>query len=461
MANILLKSCDAVVTCDDNNTVLRNTDLLIKGNTIARIEKHIDASALESDTTIIDATGHFVYPGLINTHHHFFQCFVRNHAHLDWTKLSVLEWLDRIYPLFSQLDEDCFYHSSVAAMGELIKHGCTTAFDHQYNFPRHAGKQLIDRQFEAADLLGMRFHAGRGGNTLPKSQGSTIPDEMRESTDEFIADCARLIDNYHDASPGSMRQVVIAPCQPVNSYVDTFIESIALARDKKVLLHSHVGEGESEVIRQRTGMRTVDWCEDIGFVGSDVWLAHCWELNTDEIATLARTNTGVSHCPEPVYLVGAEVTPIAQMHAAGVRIGLGVDGAASNDNSNLMHCIHSAYMLQALVASQHEFSVPEPNAFLHYATRGGADLLQRPDLGRLTEGLAADLFMLDTRKVDFIGATHAPESLIAKVGISAPVDLTMINGRVVWRNGEFPGLDEQQLFAQAQKHVERVVYPNL
>jgi hydroxyatrazine ethylaminohydrolase len=258
-----------------------------------------------------------------------------------------------------------------------------------------------------------------------------------------------------------MRQVAIAPCQPVNSYLDTFTESVALARDKQVLLHSHVGEGESEVIKQRTGMRTVDWCEEIGFVGSDVWLAHCWELNADEIATLARTQTGVSHCPEPVYLVGAEVTPIPQMQHAGVRIGLGVDGAASNDNSNLMHCIHSAYMLQALVASQHGFAVPEPKTFLHYATRGGADLLQRPELGHLAEGQAADLFALDTRKVEYIGAVHDPESLIAKVGISSPVDLTMINGHIAWQNGEFPGIDEQQLVAEAQSHVARVVYANL
>ncbi len=461
MNNTLFKSCDAVVSCDENNTVHRNTDVLVLGNAIANIAVNIPDRDIPPNTEVIDCSGHFLYPGLINTHHHFFQCFVRNHAHLDWTKYSVLEWLDLIYPLFAKLDEACFYHSSVAAMGELIKHGCTTAFDHQYNYPKHAGKNIVDRQFEAAELLGMRFHAGRGGNTLPKSKGSTIPDEMCESTDEFIADCTRLIDTYHDDQPYSMRRVAIAPCQPVNCYAETFKESIELARDKNVLLHSHVGEGESEVMRQRTGMRTVDWCEDIGFVGPDVWLAHCWELNATEIKQLAATQTGVSHCPEPVYLVGAEVTPLAQMQAAGVRIGLGVDGAASNDNSNLMHCIHSAYMLQALVSSQHNFQVPDPTTFLNYATRGGADLLQQPELGSLAVGQAADLFTIDTRKVEYIGALHDPNSLIAKLGISANVDLTMINGRIVWRDGEFPGLDEHKLVADAQSHVHRVVYENL
>ncbi|MBX2880405.1 MAG: amidohydrolase [Granulosicoccus sp.] len=461
MNTTLFKNCDAIVSCDDKGTVYRHSDLLVSGTSISKIDQHITGEELPENTTVIDARGHFVYPGLINTHHHFFQCFVRNHVHLDWTKLSVIEWLDRIYPIFARLDEDCFYHSSIAAMGELIKHGCTTAFDHQYNFPRHAGKKLIDRQFEAADMLGMRFHAGRGGNSLPAAEGSTIPEEMRESTDEFIEDCARLIDAYHDHERYSMRQVAVAPCQPVNSYADTFTESVALARDRQVLLHSHVGEGESEVIRQRFGMRTVDWCESIGFVGPDVWLAHCWELNHQEINRLAETHTGVSHCPEPVYLVGAEVTPIAEMAAAGVRLGLGVDGAASNDNSNLMHCIHSAYMLQALVASTHEYPVPDPGTFLYYATRGGADLLHRPELGSLEVGQAADLFTIDTRRVDYIGALHDPVSLIAKVGISANVDLTMINGRVVWQQGEFPGLDEHQLVADAQAHVERVVYKDL
>ena len=458
MTGTLFKSCDAIVTCDDLGTVHRNVDMLVSENRIARIEPEISLDALAPGTDVVNAEGHFIYPGLVNTHHHFFQCFVRNNADLDWTKLTVIEWLDRIYPIFSRLDEECFYHSSVAAIGELIKHGCTTAFDHQYNFPRQAGKNIVDRQFEAAELFGMRFHAGRGGNTLPKSEGSTIPDEMRETTDEFISDCERLIDSYHDSGELSMRQVAIAPCQPVNSYKETFVESIRLARDKGVLLHSHVGEGESEVIRQRTGKRTVDWCEEIGFVGKDVWLAHCWELTSEEISSMARTGTGVAHCPEPVYLVGAEVTPVPEMEAKSVRISIGADGAASNDNSNLMHCIHSAYMLQALVASTRNHQVPDPKRFLHYATRGGADVLHRSALGMLSPGMAADLFAVDTRKVEFVGTRHDPESLIAKVGIACDVDLTMINGQIVWRNGEFPGLDEQQLAAEANAHVSRVVY---
>jgi hydroxyatrazine ethylaminohydrolase len=459
VAGYLLKNCAAVIVDDGKGqSVKRNVDVLTSGPAISAIGEGLHRAELPGGTTVLDADGWFVYPGLVNTHHHFFQCFVRNRAELDWTKLSVIEWLDRIYPIFSGLNEDCFYHSSVTAMAELIKHGCTTAFDHQYNFPRHAGKQLIDRQFEAAELLGMRFHAGRGGNTLPKSEGSTIPDEMLETTDEFIADCARLIDTYHDTNPFSMRQVVVAPCQPVNCYRETFVESVSLARDRGVQMHTHVGEGESPVILTRHGMRTVDYLEELGFAGPDAFYAHCWELTHDELRKMAASGTGVSHCPEPVYLVGAEVTDIPAMSAFGMRVGLGCDGAASNDNSNLTHCIHSAYMLQCLVASRRSHPVPAPAEFLGYATSGGAALLGRKDIGRLAPDMAADLFAIDTRRMDYVGTRHDPLSLIAKVGIGMATDMTMINGRIVWEKGAFVGLDEAKLAADAEAALAKVEF---
>ncbi|MCM5555790.1 amidohydrolase [Pleomorphomonas sp. NRK KF1] len=451
MTSYLLKNCAAVMVDDGAGpSVRRDVDILTAGPAIRAIGSGLGATPEAEGAEVIDASGWFVYPGLVNTHHHFFQTFVRNRAELDWTKLSVLEWLDRIYPIFSQLTEDCFYHSSLTAMAELIKHGCTTALDHQYCYPRHAGKYLADRQFEAAERLGIRYHAGRGGNTLPKSEGSTIPDAMLETTDEFLADCERLIDRYHDASPFSLRQVVISPCQPVNSYRETFVESAALARDKGVFLHTHVGEGESPVIEARHGKRTVDYLEEMGFAGPDVFYAHCWELTHGELAKMAASRTGVSHCPEPVYLVGAEVTDIPAMAALGVRVGLGCDGSASNDNSNLMHCIHSAYMLQCLVASSRSHPVPAPVDFLRFATTGSASLLGRSDIGRLAPGMAADLFAIDTRRMDYVGTRHDPLSLPAKLGVGTTTDLTMINGRVVWANGEFPGIDEAEMAADAE-----------
>ena len=449
MTGYLLKGCAAVVT---GNEVLRDVDLLTDGPAIKAIGPGLSAPGAE----VIDASGWFVYPGLVNTHHHFFQCFVRNRVELDWTKLSVIEWLDRIYPIFAQLTEESFYHSSLTAMAELAKHGCTTAFDHQYCFPRKAGKGIVDRQFEAAEKIGLRFHAGRGTNTLPKSEGSTIPDEMLETTDEFLADCERLIDAYHDGGPFSMRQVSLAPCQPVNCYRETFVESIRLARDKGAILHSHVGEGESEVIRARHGMRTVDYLEEMGFCGPDTFYAHCWELTEDELRQMAASGTGVSHCPEPVYLVGAEVTPIPAMEALGVRVGLGCDGAASNDNSNLMHCLHSAYMLQCLVASSRSHNVPEPATFLRYGTSGGASLLGRTDIGQLVPGMAADLFAIDSRRMDYVGTRHDPESLIPRVGIGMATDMTMVNGKIVWADGAFPGLDEREMVVEAEAALAKI-----
>lgn len=455
MTAILFENCAAIVT-SAHDPVLWGQDILCENGAITAIGAGLRKGA-PAGVEIINGDGMFIYPGLVNTHHHFFQCFVRNRAELDWTRYSVIEWLDRIYPIFSRLTEDCFYHSSVVAMAELIKHGCTTAFDHQYCFPRHAGSRIIDCQFEAAEMMGMRFHAGRGGNTLPKSEGSTIPDEMLETTDAFIADCERAIDTYHDASPLAMRQVSVAPCQPVNCYRETFEQSVALARDKGVILHSHVGEGESPVIEEVHGMRSVDYCESIGFAGLDVFYAHGWELTRDELRKLAASGTGVSHCSEPVYLVGAEVTDIPAMDALGVRLGLGCDGAASNDNSNLMHCIHSSYMLQCLAAGSRQDPVPKPAAFLSYATEGGASLLGRDDIGALRPGMAADLFAIDTRRLDYVGTRHDPVSLLAKVGIGTTVDLTMINGRIVWRNGAFPHLDEMALFAAAEQTLHTIL----
>lgn len=457
MSAVLFKGCDAIVT-SASEAVLWGQDILCDNGVILEIGPDLSQSA-PAGVEVIDGAGFFVYPGLVNTHHHFFQCFVRNREELDWTRYSVIEWLDRIYPIFSRLTEDCFYYSSVVAMAELIKHGCTTAFDHQYCFPRHAGSRIIDRQFEAAELMGMRFHAGRGGNTLPKSEGSTIPDEMLETTDAFIADCERVIDAYHDAAPLAMRQVAVAPCQPVNCYRDTFVQSVVLARDKGVILHSHVGEGESPVIAEIHGMRTVDYCEALGFAGPDTFYAHGWELSRTELVQMATSGTGVSHCPEPVYLVGAEVTDIPAMEALGLRLGLGCDGAASNDNSNLLHCVHSSYMLQCLAAQSRADPVPKPARFLSYATEGGASLLGRSDIGALRVGMAADLFAIDTRKLDYVGTRHDPISLIAKVGIGAPVDLTMINGRVVWRDSAFPHLDEGALFAAAEATLHTIL-PN-
>ena len=442
---LLIKNAGAIVTCDVEDNVYYGYDILIEGPKIVRIGKNIQVAVDET----IDANGKFIYPGLVNTHHHFFQTFVRNLAAIDFPNMSVIEWLGVIYEIFKHIDADLVYYSSLVAMADLLKHGATTVFDHHYVFPRTADKHLIDRQMEAASQLGLRFHAGRGTNTLPKNAGSTIPDEMLETTDEFLEDCERLIHKYHDPKPYSMRQVVIAPCQPINCYKETFIESAKLAREHGVYLHTHLGEGENGGMVARYGKRTLAWCEEIGFIGPDVWVAHGWELNPDEYSVMANTKTGLSHCPAPAALGGFPIIDMLAMDAAGMRLSLGCDGSATNDGSNLLDSIRMAYMLQTLHGKRRGGSA-SAYQLLKIATAGGADMLGRSDIGSLEESKCADLFMVDTGRLEFSGALHDPKNMIARIGATGPVWLTMVNGEVRYQNDTLIGVDEKELSHQAE-----------
>lgn len=455
---LLLTNVAALVTCDARNTVHRNVDVVCDAGVIVAMQPAGTARAGLEHAQRIDASRYFVYPGLINTHHHFFQAFVRNQAGLDWSQLSLVAWLTRIYPIFSLIDSDCIFHTSRVAMAELIKHGCTTAFDHQYCYNRHAGKYLIDRQFEAAELCGMRFVAGRGTNTLPAAAGSTMPAEMVETTKEYLDDCERLIAAYHDPAPLSMRSVVLAPCQPINCHPETFTATLALARQHELAIHTHLCEGENALMQQRYGMRSLAWCEAIGFTGPDIWIAHGWELTREEMFRMPELGIGLSHCPAPMCLVGDGVTDLGAAWAAGVRTGLGVDGYSSNDNSNLLDCIRLAYLLQCLAARARKDPLPPPAEFLNYATRGGAALLRRPKLGSLAPGQAADFFALDVSRIELVGAAHDPVLLPVKTGLGREVDLTVINGRVVWHNGAFTTFDEEAAAAAATTVFNRVIY---
>ena len=450
--SILIKNASSIVTCDANDRVYHNSDILIEGPKITRIGKEIQETAEET----IDASGKFVYPGLVNTHHHFFQTFIRNLTAVDFFNMSVLDWIEEVYEIFKYVDADVIYYSSLVAMTDLLKHGSTTVFDHQYCYPRSAGKQLVDRQMDAAAQLGIRYHAGRGANTLPKSEGSNVPDEMVESTDEFLQDCERLIDTYHDPNPYSMRQIVISPCQPINCYKDTFTESLNLARDKGVYLHTHLGEGENDAMVERWGKRTLEWCEDIGFVGPDVWVAHGWELTPEEYSVMAKTKTGLSHCPAPATLGGFPIINIPAMEQAGMRLSLGCDGSATNDESSLLDSLRMAYLMQAF-HSKNRGGSPSSYEMLKIATVGGAGMMGRTDIGTLESQKGADLFMIDTEKLELSGALHDPKNLIAKIGVTGTVWLTMVNGKVIYRDGVLSGVDEKQLAMEAENTCSRVI----
>lgn len=452
MKKTLIKNAKAIVTCNPNDEVLWDSDIYIEDKVIKDIGQNLKYEADE----MIDARDKFVYPGLVNTHHHFFQTFVRNLKTVDYPNMKVVDWLREIYKIFRRIDGDVVYYSSLTAMGDLIKHGCTTAFDHHYCFTKASGSKTVDLQMDAAELMGMRFHAGRGTNTLPAEEGSTMPEEMLETTDGFLTDCERLIDKYHDDSPFSMRRVVIAPCQPVNCYRDTFVESVKLAREKHVRMHTHLGEGENENMLARWGMRTLDWCEEVGFVGNDVWVAHDWEIIPEEYDRMGKIGMGVSHCPGPAILGGFPVLDIPEMQKHGIVVSLGCDGSATNDSSNLLDSIRVAYMMQASQSKKRGGSVL-PYDILKVATVGGAQTLGRNDIGSLEKGKAADLFAIDTGTIDMAGTLHDPMNVIGRTGVTGPVWMTMINGKVVYREGHFTNIDEREIAEKAEKVCTKVL----
>ena len=370
--------------------------------------------------------------------------------------MMVMDWIDKIYRIFQNIDSDVIYYSTLTSFADLIKHGCTCAFDHQYCYTRKTGKSPVDRQMEAAELLGIRYHAGRGTNTLPRSEGSSIPDNMLETTDEFLKDCDRLIGLYHDSRPFSMKQIVMAPCQPINCRRDTFAETVAMAREKGVRMHTHLGEGENEGMIARWGKRTMDWCEEMGFIGEDVWYAHDWEVTKEEYKVLAATGTGVSHCPAPAVLGGFPILNIKEMQEAGILVSLGCDGSATNDSSNLLDALRMAYLMQAYHTKERG-GCTSAYDMLKVATVNGAKTLGRTDLGTLEAGKAADLFMIDTETLELAGALHDPKNLLARVGLTGPVWMTMINGNIVYKDGILKGVDERRLALEGEAVCTRVI----
>ncbi len=449
----LIRNVRSIISCDALDTVYSDSDILIEGYQIKRIGRNLPVEGCE----VLDGSSYFIYPGLVNTHHHFFQTSVRNLMAIDYPNILVVDWLDLIYPLFAQIDNEVIYHSSLVAMADLLKHGCTTAFDHQYCYTRTTGKYPIDYQMEAASLLGIRYHAGRGCNTLEKVKGSTIPEEMVETTDEVLADCERLVKAYHNPAANSMSQIVFAPCQPINSYQQTFTEMLALARQLKVRLHTHLGEGENPIMVERFGKRTLAWAQDIGFIGDDVWYAHGWELQKAEYELMGRSGTSLSHCPAPAVLGGYPIIDIPAMERAGVNVSLGCDGSATNDGSNLLDSLRMAYLAQSY-RSKVRGGAPSSYEMLKMATVNGAKTLGRDDIGSLEVGKAADLFAIDVSCLDLAGTLHDPKNLLARCGVTGQVSLTMVGGEVVFQDGRLLTVDEHDLSLKANRVFEKQLY---
>ena len=445
MASCLIANADAIVTVDDRDRVLRGVNLLIEGGVIT----YIGPERREADQ-VLDARGCFVYPGLINTHHHLYQTFTRNLPQVQ--RMELFPWLTALYEIWRGLTDARVYYSALTGLGELLRYGCTTVLDHHYVFPRDGGARFLAQQFHAAAELGLRFHATRGSMSRGKSDGGLPPDDLVQPVDVILRESQRLVEEFHDPAPFSYRQVALAPCSPFSVTTDLLKESAALARSLGVRLHTHLCETKDEerFCLEVLGQRPLAYMASCGWLGEDVWFAHGIHFNDEELRLLAETKTGVAHCPVSNMKLASGVCRIPDMLRLGVPVGLAVDGSASNDGSNLLQEIRAAYLLHRLTWSQ---DAPTGYELLKMATRGSAAILGRDDIGQLAVGKAGDLFLLDVTGLDLVGATLDPGCLLGTVGYSKPPKYVLVGGKVVAQEGRLRGIDEARTAEAARTEM--------
>ena len=442
MSSLLIRHLDTVVTCDDRDQVLRDVDLYCEDGWIRALGPNLPHTA----QTELDGRHLWCYPGLINTHHHLYQVFSRNLPQVQ--NLELFDWLTALYEIWKGLDTEVVRLSSLVGMGELLKHGCTTCFDHHYVFPQDAG-DLLGAQLEAAQDLGIRMVLSRGSMDLSRKDGGLPPDSVVQTVDEILHNCVRAIETYHDPAPGSMHQVVLAPCSPFSVSEELLRQSAPLARHYGVRLHTHLCETKDEerYMLDRKGIRPLEYMASLGWTGPDVWYAHGIHFNDEELRELARTGTGVAHCPISNMKLSSGVARIPEMLELGVPVGLAVDGSASNDGSSMLEELRVCYLLHRLTSSA---AAPSGYQVLKMATRGSARLLGRTDIGSLEVGKCADFFLVDSRRLELAGAGESPADVLATVGLRGPVDTTVVHGRVVVREGALCTVDEAQTAQQAR-----------
>lgn len=431
MATLLLKNIHTLATMDNNQRELSHASIYIRDNVIVAIGRLDEMPSLTADT-VVDLSNHVVLPGFINTHHHMYQSLTRVLAQDN----ELFDWLKTLYPIWAGLKSDHIYISAKLAMAELILSGCTTSSDHLYIFPNDV---RLEDEIRAAEDIGIRFHAARGGMSLGESQGGLPPDNVVEDEQAILKDTQRVIETYHDASLHSMLQIVVAPCSPFSVTVDLMRESAKLARAYGVNLHTHLAENERDIdfslatFNQRPG----EYAESVGWVGDDVWHAHCVKLNHDEIQLFGHTGTGVCHCPSSNMRLASGIAPIRTMLDHHVKVGLGVDGSASNDAGHLLNEARQAMLLQRVSGNPAGLSAREA---LQLATIGSASVLGRDDIGVIAEGMAADIIAYRLDTVGMAGTLHDPVAGIL-FGQSPTVDLSIINGKVVVEDGQILTVD--------------------
>jgi 8-oxoguanine deaminase len=440
MATLLVKNVTVLATMDDERREIAGGGLFIRDNVIEQVGPSAELPS-EADRTL-DLSGHVVLPGLVNTHHHLYQSLTRVLAQ----DADLFTWLKTLYPIWANLTDEAIYISTLTGLAELALSGCTTSSDHLYVFPNDC---TLDSQIRAAGEIGLRFHAARGSMSLGESQGGLPPDRVTEDEAFILKDSQRLIENYHDPERHAMLRIILAPCSPFSVTPDLMRESAELARAYGVRLHTHLAETveEEEFCLETFGHRPVAYVESLGWTGDDVWHAHCVHMSQPEINLFGRTGTGVAHCPSSNMRLASGIAPVVAWRDQGVRVGLGVDGSASNDAGHILGEARQAMLLQRVAPDRYlsvepggrggfagDASTMSARQALELATRGGAAVLGRDDIGYLAPGMSADFIAYDLNQVAYAGALHDP---VAAAVLCQPgnVAVSVINGQIVVEDG--------------------------
>lgn len=459
MSTLLVKHAAVLATMDDHRREILDGGLFVRDGFIEQVGKTADLP--ESADQVLDLSDHVVLPGLINTHHHFYQTLTR--AVPAAQDANLFDWLKTLYPIWARIRPEDIRVSTQVALAELALSGCTTASDHLYIFPN--GSRLDD-EILAGEEVGLRLHASRGSMSLGESSGGLPPDSVVEGEDFILKDSQRVIETYHDPNPGSMVRVVLAPCSPFSVTAELMRQSASLARDYGVRLHTHLAETQDEEVFcvEKFGYRPVAYMDILNWTGPDVWFAHSVYVNEKEIELYAHTGCGVAHCPTSNMRLASGIAPILELLRAGVKVGLGVDGSASNDGSHLLEEARQALMVSRVRAGLQGASLSGAEAAplmtarqaLEVATRGSASVLGRDDLGSLQVGKCADFTAINLNRLEYAGALHDP---VAAVVMCAPVkvDYTVVGGKMVVEQGELVNLALPELIERHNQAARRLL----
>jgi len=443
--DIVIKNAQSVLTMDDERRELRAVDIHVKDGQIAAIGQGL---RITNTTDVVDGSSCIVTPGLVNTHHHLYQTLTR--AVPGGQDALLFGWLQTLYPIWAKFSPEHMRISALVGLAELALSGCTMSSDHLYLFPN--GSRLDDT-ISAAQEIGLRFFPTRGAMSIGQSLGGLPPDSLVEREEDILNDCIRVVDQFHDPNPSAMVRVGIAPCSPFSVSRELMRDAALLARDKGVYLHTHLAENDEDVAYslEKFGCRPGQYAEDLGWTGPDVWHAHCVKLDAEEQTLFAQTKTGVAHCPCSNCRLGSGIAPIRQMRDRGVPVGLGVDGSASNDAGNLILEARQAMLLQRVSNGSDAMSAREA---LEIATRGGADILGRPECGRIAIGKRADIAIWDANCLENAGSWDPAALLLAG---PTKVKHLIVDGRMIVEDGQLLSVDLPRLIDHQRKLAEGLV----